>query len=715
MASEPNSFGVHLGFWTNWSHGKVQGATITLTQRNGGFLIAFLAIFVGMVGKSFWRLGCFCMHRYFSSSDPEDGLYHQRQAILRNSDTAQDAAWRLFISLLSWRSGARARRPIARLFPIILGALLISSAFGIASIFSSHVTTDTTSEVLLTGARCGVVNQKKPHNITKMLELLLPYYTERASQVLNYGLQCYTNSSNVDGCNLYIKPQLPIFANREAGCPFSDGICKMNTGNLILDTGLLDSLDHFGINTSPKERFQMRIVQHCAPIVTEGYTETYNETDLGPMVRYLYGPNIQINGTRCSMLSYAPPDPALYPTGTNDFIPIPPLTRQDADVSLMYVSAPGIRFSAPVDDPWLSAHKPATNLVEHETNQTRPSYIQDEPAGIMACATQYQYCNPSTKECEPLRGLIDPRKGTPLKKIFPNKRQFDTLSWADGNLVSNFFSSHGLVGFIGASALRARYGLSYGYQGPLPSNQWQLEVEHLLKGTLASVQDVWVTMANGAPHVLDDFLQPPDANDTVARSMCANQKIMSQKYSSFNVLGISLILILGAWIMVMDIGLEPAVAWWQRRRYLRHHMQDKFFSAADHPLYAALEWSHTSTLQLQRLAHEEAGYGAWSKGDGDCPVTMPGQNLGSLDLRDIKHPVIKREEKWAKEWEDVMKIKEFGGIRRTDTGLETLVEDVQAERMQVGVGKGGGRDAVKEEEMDVIVTVVEAREREGGR
>jgi hypothetical protein len=51
--SSTNSYEVHLGFWTNWSYGKIQGATVTLTRKNGGFLIAFLAIFIGMVGKRY--------------------------------------------------------------------------------------------------------------------------------------------------------------------------------------------------------------------------------------------------------------------------------------------------------------------------------------------------------------------------------------------------------------------------------------------------------------------------------------------------------------------------------------------------------------------------------------------------------------------------------------------------------------------------------------
>jgi hypothetical protein len=34
---------IHLGFWINWSQGRIAGATYTVSHRDGGFLIAFLA------------------------------------------------------------------------------------------------------------------------------------------------------------------------------------------------------------------------------------------------------------------------------------------------------------------------------------------------------------------------------------------------------------------------------------------------------------------------------------------------------------------------------------------------------------------------------------------------------------------------------------------------------------------------------------------------
>jgi len=44
-ATEPVSQ-VYTGVWTNWSRGKVNGSTITLTRNDANLLIAFLAFFI---------------------------------------------------------------------------------------------------------------------------------------------------------------------------------------------------------------------------------------------------------------------------------------------------------------------------------------------------------------------------------------------------------------------------------------------------------------------------------------------------------------------------------------------------------------------------------------------------------------------------------------------------------------------------------------------
>ena len=53
--------------------------------------------------------------------------------------------------------------------------------------------------------------------------------------------------------------------------------------------------------------------------------------------------------------------------------------------------------------------------------------------------------------------------------------------------------------------------------------------------------------------------------------------------------------------------------------------------------YALAEWSAGSTLQLQRLAHENLGLGNWSKTNKDVPVTESGVKLAVLDTSNTRH------------------------------------------------------------------------------
>jgi hypothetical protein len=630
--------------------------------------------------------------------------------------------------MLAWRSGARARKPILRLLPLIVLAFAVSAVFGVASVFSSNVTSETLNQVLLKGTRCGSTNENKA-TVYKMLTLLLPDHAEKATKFLNYGMNCYTNSTHTDGCNTYIKPRLPLVSSRGIPCPFGDGICKSDSDNLMMDTGLLDSLEDLGINTAPKHRFQIRMVHQCAPLKTQGYTRDFNDSEYGAVKRYMYGGVATVKGNinftyevpennaylpnndNSSSANiprldyqlgvqnhYATPNESLLP-GFNNYIPIPALRLEDADVTLAFLSAPEIHFSNPINDPWFSARKNASEIIQRESKDKFIAFVQDEPLGVMGCTQQMQYCNPNLPEadrCEPLRGFNDPRRNPRVHDLFPDESHFATIKWIDSLWTAGMYTIDSTLGFIGASALRARLSLSYGYSGPLPVNQWQLEAEHWVKACLASLQDVFVTAANGIPAALEEFRQPPMANETVAQNLCVNQKIVSTSYSSFNVLGVSVILILGFIVIVLDIGLEPTVAWFQRRKYARVNASDESLVRDDeekmHPLYGATEWSQTSMLQLQRLAHEEAGYGEWSNCALDVPVTEPGQLIARLDLRNVVHPLLQRQKATlVSEWGVGTPTKPWG-IKRTDTGLDTLVEEEAA-------GKVGEKKHVEKHEM----------------
>lgn len=636
---------------------------------------------------------------------------------------------------MAWKSGNRARKPILRLLPIMLVAITMSVAFGLASIFSSNVTSETLNQVLLKGTRCGSVNGTKANSVYKTLTLLLPFQAEKANRFLNYGLQCYTNEPHTDGCNLYTKPRLPLKSTRGVACPFKNDICKMQYDNLMMDTGYLDSLEHLGINAAPTKRFQIRMVSTCAPLKTEEYMGEHNDSDYGPLRRYFYGRVQNVNqiinwtyevpinhaflpGDNTSSANiprleyslgvekhYATLNESLLP-GINMWSPIDALESDDADVHLLFMSAPELHYAEPVDDPWFSAHKNASDLNDQQTRSKFSAWVQDEPVGVMGCTHQFQYCNPNLpadERCEPLRGMVDPRASERVHQIFPKDDQFEVIKWVDSLWTAGIYTISATVSFVGASALRARLGLSHGYSAGLPDNQWQLEAEHWLKGALASLQDVFVEAANGLPEALEDFRQPPAPDEMTARDMCSNQKVVSTNYSSFNVLGLILIFGLGFTIFMLDICVERVTGWWQHRKHRRRQLRDEYYANNDssYPLYGALEWTQTGIFQLQRLAQEEAGYAEWSGCNKDVPFTVPGEMLASLDLRKIDHPRLKRRSTSPVTAEDT-NVAPFRPwiVDRSDRSVETLVQNDKGVR---------GDDKAQEREENVRLVVEYSR------
>lgn len=90
----------YTGIWFNWGHGAVTGSTLTLNERNGGLLTAFLAIFVSATGAATWKIMRYSLHQYRARQEYQDGLHHQQQAIFRNSDSPVGASWQLM--QLTW-------------------------------------------------------------------------------------------------------------------------------------------------------------------------------------------------------------------------------------------------------------------------------------------------------------------------------------------------------------------------------------------------------------------------------------------------------------------------------------------------------------------------------------------------------------------------------------------------------------------------------------
>jgi len=286
MASEYES--VYLGVWTNWSHGSITGLTLTTTLQNGGLLIAFLALFTTFTGTCFWTIVSFAIHQNMSRKTPQSALYHQKQAILRNSETSTAALWRLSRMSWAWR---KVVIPLALFksvsLPLVL-SLATFCAFNTAGVFSSRVATTRGGEVLLVGNRCATMNASL---LTEQnFRLAQSYLASRTRASANYESVCYRKSGSADSCRNFIRDTLPVTVTRSIPCPFpgKDRICYAPTAALRLDSGFLNSHHDFGINAPPSSRFLYRTVTECAPIRSEGYTYS-NSTTPPWSVYFLYG------------------------------------------------------------------------------------------------------------------------------------------------------------------------------------------------------------------------------------------------------------------------------------------------------------------------------------------------------------------------------------------------------------------------------------------
>lgn len=271
---------VHIGAWTNWSRGKVMGATLTLARQDADLLIAFTAFFIAYIGTRFWRILCFIIHRACSTAGPQDAIYHQNQAVLRNS-SSPESGLTLFLGLL-WSS----RSSHKRLHPLLPAtcALLCIVAFSAAGGFSSQISSGVGNEVLIKSSACGILSSSDLRSYFTSL----PVIAERVNDAANYAQQCYSNSSGRLDCDRLVESRLHGKVDLQASCPFDDQICRNPSANIRLDTGFVDSHDHLGLNSPGERRVLWRNVLHCAPLATEGFT-SQDVTSAQNFTRYHLG------------------------------------------------------------------------------------------------------------------------------------------------------------------------------------------------------------------------------------------------------------------------------------------------------------------------------------------------------------------------------------------------------------------------------------------
>ncbi|KAF2138168.1 uncharacterized protein K452DRAFT_277984 [Aplosporella prunicola CBS 121167] len=645
-------YNIYTGFWINWSRGPVYGATITTPRQDGTISIALLALFVSIVGTHFWNILCFCLHYGNSSSKPQDGLHHQKQAILRNSANGSSGLWNLLMVLNAWGWSGRAARPFRRILPLIVIAMCHIAAFSVAGTFSSKIATAAGDEVLISSPNCGILHGESDSEVSELAAYLNSYKARLMATHAAYAQQCYKNASETAGCRSFIKQNIPTETTRNVACPFDKDMCLSVDGNIRFETGYLDSNDDFGLNTPPEERVQLRRVSTCAPITTKEYRRrgklfntntSYIQYEYGQAVNFWEGnnytyrypeitPNWDIPSANTDYILGGMDATVINGTMNNtntDFVPIAALQQKDADLHLIFLSANSIIFAQEVNDLWFSAHRNVSQIFYSDIGEvegTLDAIVQDDAASVLACTVKEQYCNPNLPEgnrCAPFGGEYE--SAALAEHLWTNQKQLDNFRWVDGTIKSYRPSMHNVVYTLGSSALLARQSLTEGIQGALVDNQWQLEAENWHKVSMAAMQGIMREVATGpSDQSVEKWLVKP--NNTQEHLLCGNQKIVSGEYFNFSVLGLAITLTVGVLIILLSYTIAPLLACIQHRRRSPYNP------------YARLEWNANGMLQLQRLAHEEQGVGTWDRCAADVPVTNKGDKLATLDLEDLDHP-----------------------------------------------------------------------------
>ena len=310
------------------------------------------------------------------------------------------------------------------------------------------------------------------------------------------------------------------------------------------------------------------------------------------------------------------------------------MNRSDGDINLVFLSQNSVVHNSPIDDPWYAAHSSPFNAIgnsaengdDGQVTENATIYFRDQPVSVLECVEQYQICNTDLSvedQCTPLTGarqLVEAvdRLDLTLAQRAAAHILADASAWTGIDQV---------LDALGTSALLATQSLVGSIQSPLPSNQWTLEVESWFNTDLAQLQRVVLEHATG-PANLNLLPYLSRASSAAEKELCRNQKARTTIVQNFSVLAIIIILAVGSLIICVDLSLDYVVEYLQRQHRTSNHKR--------------LAWATDNFLQLQRLAHEEVGFGDWDGYVDRVPVTSQRQNLAVLDLQQPEHPGLQK-------------------------------------------------------------------------
>ncbi|KAL0944938.1 uncharacterized protein CTRU02_202825 [Colletotrichum truncatum] len=612
---------IYTGVWTDWSLGSVQGVTITLSARDGGLLLAFIAIFVTFVTTRAWRIIAFAAHQSMASGGKHDGLYYQRQFILRNITSPIAAAW-LFMQQ-SWYWRPFANKGLARTVPWALCALAYAGLFAAAAVFSAEISTGASKFRLLKATNCGIFTPAD-RDAFQGKEL----FDNQVSSM--YSRQCYSDNSSA-ACS-----SLPVssirWTNESVDCPFADRICLGHRG-FRMESERINSHNHLGINAPEQNRIFYSRETVCSPLVTQpGFIQYVNGSEAKELgwpdnilIKYLYGSRGDRNYTYIYN-TYGQNMQTGYSTwtyytlaGRNDstWKPAEALEVEHRDLTLMLIAPNSIIHMEPNDDPVFAANNPMNigGVI---------AYLPDRFVSPIACADGHQICNPMNDQCTPFLGSSELLEAARGGRLGLNPTQVATVTRLGPAVsLSTFYN---LIWTRTQSFLRAQELVGGLTQLPLPSNQWEIEMESLMADALAGLQhqtleyvtgpaapsrgttlQLWDTLPESASVAAEDIRVP-------LRELCGSQRIReTQGTLNFSVVGLGVLFGVGSAMIIASLLLEPLTRFVQMR--------------TGWGTLKAKRWERDDSLQVMRLLFELRDAGLWKGNTESFPTTETKDNF----------------------------------------------------------------------------------------
>ncbi|KAF7190092.1 hypothetical protein HII31_08423 [Pseudocercospora fuligena] len=610
-----NSYPVYLSKpWFDHSKDAFSAWTITLTADHGVYVIAVLVLLVRVAGEALWTITACALHQIRAKNKPENTLFKQLQVILRNSGTSLASA--LEIVGTGWASRATTRNAFWRAVKIAFWPLIIFISFTVAEILVSRVAVPTydVDRVLLKPTTCGLTSWTGLQGFDANGARLRGKMSDDIRQSRAYANQCFGKENKTLGCTFLPTQQLPYAADMDADCPMS-GRCWLGEKKAMrLDTGLLDSHDHLGVNAKQDDRVQFQIASTCSVVRitdllelvqnpfpdlpniesviranlgslgSQNFTWEYNTVQSTQSVAYTIHPFTHTVGDNATTTSYS----------ISAWTPIPELRFDDADTTIAFLAFNKVLYLETNFDPLFSANG-TYPLVGEQDGITY--YEPDLYFGTVVCKDQLKICNVRTNTCSPFSGM----KSIDLSSLDLNDKQYATAQRIQfARWSSNIYSV--IAGQGPVEAIDAYRFLVDRFSYNVPDDQWITEITKWYKASLANIQYRMVEFPNNAISQYSSS-ENMSLNYTAAEAMsalCHNQLVRSTaQCQSFSLAGLLIVVIFSCSIIFTSWGIDSCVA---KRKDRRDGGVKR---------YKRLAWIADGKLQLLRMALQGAGYDGW--------------------------------------------------------------------------------------------------------